>query len=155
MTSDTAYSSDRFAQGAHRQPAAGEAPDVIFVRDLVLPCRIGIHSEEREGEQRVRFSIEIAVDPGATRDRRSPVVCYDAIIGGVRRVINAGHINLMETLAERVAEACLALEGARKVHLRVEKLDRVPGAALGVEIVRLSAAPANGKVVPLNPASQE
>jgi len=112
------------------------SPDVIFVRDLVLPCSIGLHAEEHNGKQRVRFSVDIAVAHGATRDRRGPVVDYDAIIAAIQEVIDEGHINLMETLAERVAAACLDLGSARRVRVRVEKLDRVPGAALGVEITR-------------------
>jgi dihydroneopterin aldolase len=112
------------------------SPDIIFVRDLVLPCHIGIHAEEHNGKQRVRFSVDIAVDHGATRDRRRPVVDYDSIIEAIQAVIDEGHINLMETLAERVAWACLDLSGARRVSVRVEKLDRVPGASLGVEITR-------------------
>ncbi len=111
-------------------------PDLIFVRDLVLPCRIGLHAEEHNGSQRVRFGVEIAVAHGATRDRRRPVVDYDSIIEAIQSVIDEGHINLMETLAERVAAACLTLEGAERVSVRVEKLDRVPGASLGVEITR-------------------
>jgi dihydroneopterin aldolase len=110
--------------------------DIIFVRDLVLPCRIGLHADEYNGEQRVRFSVDIAVAHGATRDRRRPVVDYDSIIAAIQGVIEEGHINLMETLAERVADACLALEGAQRARVRVEKLDRVPGASLGVEIER-------------------
>ncbi|RIA56104.1 dihydroneopterin aldolase [Dichotomicrobium thermohalophilum] len=110
--------------------------DIIFVRDLVLPCRIGIHAEEHNGKQRVRFSVDIAVAHGATRDRRRPVVDYDSIIEAIQAVIDEGHINLMETLAERVADSCLALQGAQRVSVRVEKLDRVPGASLGVEITR-------------------
>lgn len=111
-------------------------PDLIFVRDLVLPCHIGLHAEEHNGAQRVRFSVDIAVSHGATRERRRPVVDYDSIIAAIQSVIDEGHINLMETLAERVASACLALQGAKSARVRVEKLDRVPGASLGVEIMR-------------------
>jgi len=110
--------------------------DIIFVRDLVLPCRIGIHAEEQNGRQRVRFSVDIAVAHGATRDRRGPVVDYDSIIKAIQTVVDEGHINLMETLAERVAAACLDLRDARRVSVRVEKLDRVQGASLGVQIER-------------------
>ncbi|MFP4538105.1 MAG: dihydroneopterin aldolase [Dichotomicrobium sp.] len=155
MTRETAFDPDSLALGPLRVTREAAAPDIIFVRDLVLPCRIGIHTDEQDGEQRVRFGVEIAVAPGATRDRRRPVVCYDAIIAAIRGVVEAGHINLMETLAERVATACLALEGAARVHVRVEKLDRVPGASLGVEITRGPAGPADDKVVPLNPAAPD
>lgn len=149
MTYEKAFDRDRLALGAPRLEGASEH-DLIFVRDLVLPCRIGIHDDEQGPAQRVRFSVEIAVAQGATRGRRRPVVCYDAIIGAVRGVIDAGHINLVETLAERVAAACLALEGALRAHVRVEKLDRVPGAALGVEITRVRSAASDGNVVPLS-----
>jgi len=126
----------RAASGKHTMTQNVGPADIIFVGDLVLPCSVGIHSEEQNGQQRVRFSVDIAVDRGATRGRRSPVVCYDSIIGAIQEVVDAGHINLMETLAERVAAQCLELVGSQVVTVRVEKLDRVPGAALGVEITR-------------------
>lgn len=151
LTHEKAFEPDSLALGALR-PAEERARDIIFVRDLVLPCRIGIHDDERGPAQRVRFSVEIAVTQGATRGRRRPVVCYDAIIATVHGVIEAGHINLVETLAERVAAGCLALEGASQVHVRVEKLDRVPGAALGVEITRSRPEGGESHVVPLSPA---
>jgi len=80
--------------------------------------------------------VDIAVAHGATRDRRGPVVDYDSIIEAIQTVVDEGHINLMETLAERVAAACLDLRDARRVSVRVEKLDRVQGASLGVQIER-------------------
>ena len=55
----------------------------------------------------------------------------------VRGIVAAGHVRLVETLAERIAEACLA---DRRVHLarvRVEKLDIFADAtSAGVEIER-------------------
>ncbi len=149
MTYEKAFDRDSLALGAQRANEAA-AHDFIFVRNLVLPCRIGIHDDEQGPAQRVRFSIEIAVAQGAARGRRRPVVCYDAIIGAVHSVIESGHIKLVETLAERVAAQCLALEGALRAHVRVEKLDRVPGAALGVEITRDRLAGGDGNVVPLS-----
>jgi 7,8-dihydroneopterin aldolase/epimerase/oxygenase len=153
VTIDTAFQSGLRLADAPREAQGLAAPDVIFVRDLVLPCRIGIHDDEQDGHQRIRFSVEIAVEAGAVRDRRGPVVCYDAIIAAIQGVIDAGHIKLVETLAERVAAACLALDGAQQVQVQVEKLDRVPGAALGVAITRTRAPDEPDNVVPLNPAA--
>ncbi len=51
------------------------------------------------------------------------------------RVVADGHINLVETLAERIAEHCLADKRIVSVLVRVEKLERGP-ASVGVEIVR-------------------
>lgn len=112
--------------------------DKISVRGLVLDCNIGVFDEEKLGTQRVRFTVEVSVYPHVhtTSDNVQQIVNYDMIVEGIRRVISAGHINLLETLAERVAQECLADRRAAKVHLLVEKLDRLEGASLGVEIER-------------------
>jgi dihydroneopterin aldolase len=44
---------------------------------------------------------------------------------------------LLETVAERVAMRCLAHRRAVWVRILVEKLDRLEGASLGVEIERV------------------
>ena len=68
----------------------------------------------------------------------------------------AERLNLLETLAARVAERILAEPQAMRVFVRVEKLDRGPG-ALGVEIVRaraeapLRAVQADGSEAALHP----
>lgn len=112
--------------------------DKIFVRDLVMPCSIGVFEEEKHGKQRVRFHVEVSIYPSRRRgsDDVESVVSYDRIVDAIQAVIGAGHINLMETLAERVAAKCLAHRRAAKARVRVEKLDRLEGASLGVEIER-------------------
>jgi dihydroneopterin aldolase len=123
---------------AHDANDARQRPyDRVLVRDLVLPAHIGIWSEEKGIEQRVRFTVELSVLPGAHRPGDlSSVVSYDFIIDGIREAVAAGHVLLTETLAERVAEHCLSHRRAMEVRVVVEKLDRVPGASLGCEIIR-------------------
>jgi dihydroneopterin aldolase len=49
-----------------------------------------------------------------------------------------GHVHLGETLAERIASACLADERVTGVRVRIEKPDIIPNArSVGVEIERL------------------
>ena len=111
--------------------------DKVCVRDLILPVRIGIWSEEQGVTQRVRFTVELSVTPGGHRPGDlSSVVSYDDIIGGIKDSIAEGHVLLTETIAERIAEYCLSHRRAVEVRVVVEKLDRIPGAALGCEIVR-------------------
>ena len=51
-----------------------------------------------------------------------------------------GHVNLVETLAERIAEACLADLRVDAARGRVEKLAAIPEAAsVGIEIERIQA----------------
>ena len=123
----------------HWEPNTRSFPcDKVFVRDLILPVRIGIWSEEQGIAQRVRFTVELSVSPEGHRPGElSSVVSYDYIIDGIKDAVADGHVLLTETLAERIAEHCLSHRRAVEVRVVVEKLDRVPGAALGCEIVRL------------------
>ena len=109
----------------------------VFVRDLVLITRIGVHAHEREAPQRVRINLDLAVQEGALEDRLENVVCYEALLQRVRGVLQEGHVNLVETLAERIAVLCLQDTRVRSARVRVEKLDIFPDVgSVGVEIER-------------------
>lgn len=126
--------------------------DTLFIRDLVLDCSIGIHPHERTAPQRVRFNIELKILPSGAAHTDDPrhIVCYDALVALIRQVAEAGHIQLVETMAERIAQRCLAFPGVAQARVSVEKLDRFPGASLGVEILRRKAAHETVEHVRLN-----
>jgi 7,8-dihydroneopterin aldolase/epimerase/oxygenase len=115
----------------------GVIRDRIFVRGLVLPVAIGVYDEEQGVTQKVSFTVEAAVAPGVSpqKDAIADVPSYDDLVGAVRAVVAAGHINLVETMAERIAERCLSDKRIVSVLVRVEKLERGP-VSVGVEIVR-------------------
>ncbi|MGE5146156.1 MAG: dihydroneopterin aldolase [Candidatus Eiseniibacteriota bacterium] len=126
------------------RPASDITPRVrqVFVRDLVVPCRIGAYHHERGAPQRVRVNVNLAVLEGDAPidDQLVNVVSYEKIVEGVRRIAQSGHINLVETLAERIAALSLSDPRVRTVRVRVEKLDVFPDAgSVGVEIERHSA----------------
>ncbi len=111
----------------------------IFVRDLVLPCAIGVHAHEQSGTQRVRVNVDLEVlEPGAAlNDDIRNVVSYEAIVEGIRTLVARGHINLVETLASQIADLCLADPRSARVRVRIEKLDiYAEAASVGVEIER-------------------
>lgn len=112
----------------------------VFVRDLVLDSRIGVHQHERLGPQRIRINLDLGVWEGVpAADDLDRVVCYETIVERVREVAGDSHVNLAETLAERVAEVCLADPRVRLARVRVEKLEVFADAAsVGVEIERES-----------------
>lgn len=114
----------------------------VFIRDLVLPCNIGIHRHEKDAPQRVRINLDLAVRENDTpvNDAIANVVCYEDIATGARALVSSGHINLVETLAERLAAFCLKDSRVTMARVRVEKLDVFPDAvSAGVEIVRSRA----------------
>ncbi len=111
----------------------------IFVRDLIVAWNIGIYDHEHDGPQRVRINVDLLVRE-ATRfdaDKYSQVVCYAGIVDGIRELAGDGHINLVETLASRVAEMCLSDDRVLEATIRTEKLDAIEGvASVGIEITR-------------------
>ena len=110
----------------------------VFIRNLELLAKIGIYGHEKIKLQPIRINVDLAVDEGGGgHDRLEEVVDYAEIDGKIRAIVNAGHINLAETLAERIAQACLADASVKTARIRVEKLHALPGAESGgVEIER-------------------
>ena len=118
-------------------PDEALVPDRVFVHDLVLDIEIGVHHHERGATQRVRFAVDVDLTPAAHAldDDIGRTFDYDTIISGIKAIVARGHINLVETLAEDVAHHCLAHPRAARVTVKIEKLDKEPG-AVGVEIAR-------------------
>ena len=100
----------------------------ILVKDLVLLCSVGAYPEERLHRQRVRFNIDLqALWPsGALDDNLDKVVNYKDITTGIRKLVEEGPINLVETLSERIADMCLADPRVLNARVSVEKLDVEP-----------------------------
>lgn len=107
----------------------------ILLRDHVVQAEIGAYQGERGRQQRLRFSIVVDVVPARAGDDVDRVVSYDLLTEAITAELAAQRLNLVETLAERIASRVLAPEAAVQARIMIEKLDIGPG-ALGVEIVR-------------------
>jgi dihydroneopterin aldolase len=109
----------------------------MFVRDLVMDAPIGVRAHELGRKQRIRLNLYLGVLDTKSTDRLESVVCYDDLIAAVRVVVDAEHVQLVETLAERIAEACFRDRRVITARVRIEKLDVYADAeSVGVEIER-------------------
>lgn len=128
-------------------PIASAAAGIrhIFLRDMVLAASIGVYPHEHEARQRVRVNVDLGVEDDTARsgvavgaDDVGRVVNYEKVAEDVRRIVASGHTRLVETMAERIAQACLSDPRVRSARVRVEKLDIFADAAsAGVEIERV------------------
>ena len=113
-----------------------EIGDTIFVRDFVADCNVGVYAEEQGITQKVAFTVEARLGPGvySTQDDMAEVPSYADIIDAIVALARGGHINLVETFAEKIAAGCLLDPCIVAVRVRLEKLERGP--VRGVEIIR-------------------
>lgn len=114
----------------------------VFVRGLELDAFIGAYDHEQDATQPVIIDLEADVlEPShPIGDRLEDVVCYDKLTQGIRAIIDEGHIKLVETLAERVAELALSHSMVLGVSVRITKPNAIAEAkAVGVEIFRAKA----------------
>ena len=128
-----------FAHPSERSEATSpSAPlDRISLRDHIVEVEIGAFQAERGTTQRICFNVVVEVQPltGPIDDDVDRILSYDRVTEAIADALAEERLNLLETLAERVAERILVEPRAMRVFVRIEKLDRGPG-ALGVEIVR-------------------
>ena len=121
-------------------PAAEPASALvrILISDLVLLASLGVHPHEQKRPQRVRINVELmAQENRSSNDELKDVVCYESIVDSIKRIIDSGHVNLVETLAVKIADTCLEDSRVVSAKVRVEKPDAIREAAMvGIEIER-------------------
>ena len=112
----------------------------IFIRGLVLDMVIGVHAHEQVRTQKVAIDVDLFLEPGPppVRDALDEVLDYDQVRERVREVALDERFKLQESLAERVAEVCLAIAGVHGVRIQIEKLEIFEDArGVGFELMRL------------------
>jgi len=113
--------------------------DTIFITDLRIETRIGVYEWEKHVKQPVLINIEIAMphSRAGTSDNFADVLDYAAVVGRVQELL-AGHPHdLLERLAEAIAELVLKEFHAPWVQVQLAKVAPLPGVRqLGVRIER-------------------
>ena len=122
---------------ARTRPRA-RAGRTVFIEGLELDASIGVWPEERGRTQRIRLDVELDMaDAPPADDDHAGVVCYDALARRIEALVGEGHVNLVETLAERVADLCLEDARVGWVRIRIEKPEALAKArTVGVRVSR-------------------
>jgi dihydroneopterin aldolase/D-erythro-7,8-dihydroneopterin triphosphate epimerase len=113
--------------------------DRIFIRDLALRCIIGIYPEERREKQDIVINVEMHCDlrRAGRSDDLGDTVDYKAIKKAILRLVESSAFQLIESLAENIADIALADQKVQQVIVTIDK----PGAlrfarSSAVEITR-------------------
>lgn len=112
--------------------------DQIVIESLALDASIGVFEHEYNMTQRVR--IDLIIDLVSLSDDAyslGNIVRYDHVVEDIKQLISARHIELVETLAEKISDIVLKYDGVAKVHVGVSKLAAISEAeGVGVRLVR-------------------
>ena len=111
----------------------------VFVRELEIVASVGIFEVEHRYEQRVMISVELNVEDhyDGVSEKLTDVLDYGTLVDGIERLAQSRHFKLIETLAEKVADLCLADVRVLSTKVRIEKPDILPSCrAVGIEIER-------------------
>lgn len=110
----------------------------VSLRRLEVMAAIGVHPHEQGRTQRVLVDVEIDVGetPPPADDRLGGTIDYQAVARAVEAIAREGHVQLVETLAQRVAAWCLEDPRVQAVRVRVDKPEALRNAgSAGCEIV--------------------
>lgn len=109
----------------------------LALEDMQIEARIGAHDDERNQAQPIVVNIDVWVPlrfSTAARDRLDEVYSYSVLPQIVRNVVAEGHIDLQETLGDRILERLLADERVAAVRVKTSKVRAYPDAkAVSVE----------------------
>lgn len=107
----------------------------VFVRGLKVEAWIGVYDHEHGRQQPLVIDVELDV-AASHCEQLGDTVNYETILQAAQAIAAEGHIDLVETFAERLAQASFADARVTRARVRVEKpLALAPhAAAAGVEI---------------------
>lgn len=106
--------------------------DVIVLRGLRARGFHGVYAEEREAGQTFLVDLVLHVDTrgAAVSDDVADTVHYGELAAEVAAVVEGEPVNLIETLAARIAAVCLSRTAVEQVEVTVHK----PEAPVGVPV---------------------
>ncbi len=110
----------------------------VFLKDFEVICSIGVHKHEKKRPQKLLLNIELYVENiSSFGDKLDCAVCYEEIANKIRLIASKGHMNLIETFAERIVNCCKEDVRIKRVKIRIEKPRVIKGAlSAGVKISR-------------------
>jgi len=113
--------------------------DIVYIRDLKIQTIIGIYDWERNIKQTVRINLDMGFDikPAAISDNIKDALNYKAVAKRLIAFVEESSFELVETLAEKIAQIVMAEFPVKWLRLDLSKPEAVTGANdVGVIIER-------------------
>ena len=99
---------------------------LVKIRRLLVDMFIGVHQHERHSKQRVAIDVELELNypaEGFSKAIYKNVGCYETLVDKIKTLSKEGHVVLVETFADKIADIALNDERVISAAIHVEKLD--------------------------------
>ena len=111
----------------------------ILINDLTLDAFIGIHDFEKKKKQKIAISLSLDVNDNISgiEHKIENFVSYEHIVADIKSILKSGHVDLLETLGEKIVDLCFTDERVMTIKLKLEKLEVFKETrSVGIEIFR-------------------
>ena len=111
----------------------------ILINQLILDAFIGIHDFEKKKKQKISISLSLDVNDNISgiEHKIENFVSYEHIVADIKSILKKGHIDLLETLGEKIVDLCFEDERVMTIKLKLEKLEVFKEtSSVGIEIFR-------------------
>jgi dihydroneopterin aldolase len=120
--------------------------NIVYISELQINTVIGVYDWERDIQQTVVVDLEMSTDNSraAREDNLAYTLDYGAIAAGITAFVEASNYQLLESLAEAIADFVIANFGVQQLKLKLGKPGAVKNARdVGVIIHRSTASPSH------------
>lgn len=110
---------------------------IIYIKDLVIEAKHGVHVREKQNSQRFSISVELTVDTkqAGESDDLADTINWSELRQTIISTVQDNTFNLMERLAMELANQILSDPRVERVVVLIDKLDAFP--AGGIPGIRL------------------
>ena len=111
----------------------------ILINQLILDAFIGIHDFEKKKKQKIAISLSLNVNDNISviEHKIENFVSYEHIVADIKSILKKGHIDLLETLGEKIVDLCFKDERVLTIKIKLEKLEVFKEtSSVGIEIFR-------------------
>ena len=113
--------------------------DLIYIHDFRVPLLVGVYEWEKRVPQTIQLDLDFAIPPRRTEhsDRLDDTIDYAVVVKRIEETLAQQHYELIERLAEHVADLVRNEFGSPWVRVSVTKLGALKSVKrLGVTIER-------------------
>jgi len=109
---------------------------ILFLKDLVVSAKHGVHPHEKQNPQRFNISVELTIDTSksAQTDNISDTLNWSELRQNVIHTVEDNCFNLIEKLASEIAKNILKNEAVQQVSVSVDKLDAFQSGVPGIKL---------------------